>query len=85
MPDWIDVRDKMPEADEFVLVVVNGKHKNIAFVNAIEIAAHDDEGWYIEAYPDFENPQISHWMPLPEPPIEAKMDERSTVYEKGNA
>jgi hypothetical protein len=26
------------------------------------------EGWLLEAYPEWENPQVTYWMPLPESP-----------------
>ena len=68
MTEWIDVRDRLPEAGEFVLVIVNGKNKNITFKNALELAEHTEEGWHLEAFPEFPDPQISHWMPLPDPP-----------------
>ena len=35
---WIPVTEKLPENGCGVLVTVNGKHDNIIFVNALEIA-----------------------------------------------
>jgi hypothetical protein len=26
------------------------------------------EGWLLEAYPDWDDPQVTYWMPLPELP-----------------
>ena len=65
---WIPVSERLPEYDEFVLVTANGKHKNITFEHAIELAVYaKDEGWILEAYPDWIDPNVTAWMPLPEP------------------
>ena len=66
--EWISASERLPEPDEFVLCVVSGKHKNITFDRAVEIACETEEGWSIEAYPEWENPNVTHWMPLPDPP-----------------
>lgn len=68
MPRWIPVTERLPDKEEFVLVVVNGRWHNIKFVNAAEIAMYDEDGWWIEAYPEWKNPKVSHWMPLPSAP-----------------
>ena len=33
-------------------------------------AYDDDSGWFLEAWPDWDQPTVTHWMPLPEPPKE---------------
>ena len=66
--NWIPVSERLPEYDEFVLVTVNGKHTNITFEHAIELAVYaKDEGWILEEYPDWIGPNVTAWMPLPEP------------------
>ena len=68
---WIPVRSRLPEDDAQVLVIVSGRWKNVTFNNAYELASWSvTEGWIMEAWPEFENPDVSHWMPLPEPPEE---------------
>ena len=65
---WIPVTEKLPEDGCGVLVTVNGKHNNIIFVNALEIAEYrNTEGWIIEGYLDWLAPDVTAWMPLPEP------------------
>ena len=74
MREWISVKDRLPKTDEYVLVTVSGHpHKNITLVRAYELAEFNvDEGWILEMYPEWENPTITHWMPLPSPPEEAE-------------
>lgn len=59
--DWISVEDRLPEPGVDVLVVYPDKHINMG------TAGSDD--WLEE---DFEDGNITHWVPLPEPPKEEK-------------
>lgn len=64
---WIPVTERLPENGCGVLVTVNGKHNNIIFVNALEIAEYrNTEGWIIEGYLDWLDPNVIAWQPLPE-------------------
>ena len=65
---WIPVTERLPDNGCGVLVTVNGKHDNIIFVNALEIAEYrNTEGWIIEGYLDWLAPDVTAWQPLPEP------------------
>ena len=65
---WIPVTERLPENGCGVLVTVNGKHNNITFVNALKIAEYGNtEGWIIEGYLDWLDPDVIAWQPLPEP------------------
>lgn len=65
---WIPVTERLPENGYGVLVTVNGKHNNITFIDALEIAEYDsNDGWIIEGYLDWTNPDVTAWMPLPAP------------------
>lgn len=70
--DWISVEDRLPEDDGDVLAIVSGyPTPNITLEDVLVVAAFcEGEGWYIEEYPDWDNPIITYWMPLPEPPKE---------------
>ena len=68
--NWISTDHKMPETDGLVLAIVNGKFKNITFVNNIVLAEYTDCGWIIDSHPEWDNANVSYWMPLPEPPKE---------------
>ena len=65
---WIPVSERLPEEDQCILVTVNGRYKNVTFDNAIQIACYcEEEGWVIEEWPEWENPNVIAWMELPEP------------------
>lgn len=73
---WISVNDRLPKDDarvddgDKVLVIVSGRpKKNVRCVDACEIAEYYyEDGWYFDAYPEWEDPQVTYWMPLPERP-----------------
>lgn len=72
---WISVEERLPDDEldgETVLAIVYGNpHENITLHSAIMTAGYfDGEGWVVNEYPEWENPTITHWMPLPEPPKE---------------
>ena len=65
---WIPVEEKLPEDDDFVLATVTGIYNVLTFSEAIQLASYcKDDGWFIEGYPEWENPNVSAWRPLPEP------------------
>ena len=61
---WIPVTDRLPQDDEDVLVWVNGTHRDMAY--------RDEGVWYDEEHNHLNN--ITHWMPLPEPPKEGEAE-----------
>lgn len=68
-PRWIPVTERLPDDDIYVLVIVSGKPcKNVTLHNAVELAEYDPEGWILEMWPDWMDADVTHWMPLPEPP-----------------
>lgn len=83
--EWISVKERLPDPGNSVLIIVNGKPcRNISLVNAYEFGNYSDaEGWIVEEYPEWERPEVTHWMPLPELPNE-RMDCEADVekYEK---
>lgn len=73
--EWVSVKERLPDDEkdgETVLAIVSGKpHKNITLCHALMTAGYfPGEGWVVNEYPEWENPTITHWMPLPELPEE---------------
>ena len=67
--EWISVEDRLPDNDDIVMVIASGKVGNITLVNAFELATYSiDEGWILEMWPEWEDPKVTYWMPMPEPP-----------------
>lgn len=74
---WIPVTERLPETDELVLAIVSGRPSfQLRLENAIELASFwRDDGWVLEEFPEWEDPQVSHWMPLPaEPEVEKALE-----------
>lgn len=70
---WIPVTERLPEGDDDVLAVVHGRPtQNIELIGALHFAAYcgSDACWYVPEYPDWDAPQVTHWMPLPDGPEE---------------
>ena len=70
--EWIDPAVELPTNDDTVLVIASGKpHENRTLVNAQCTGTYSEsDGWMIDEFPEWENPQVSRWMPLPEMPEE---------------
>ena len=65
---WIPVEERLPEKDDFVLVTVSGIYNHLTFSDALRLASYtEDDGWLIESYPEWDDPNVIAWMPLPEP------------------
>lgn len=60
MNDWISVKDRLPEYDEPVFGY-DGELADMGIVNYLN-------GEFFDLYGDDMN--VTHWMPLPEPPKE---------------
>ena len=72
---WTPVTERLPENGYGVLVTVNGKHNDIIFIDALEIAEYDgDFGWIVEGYPQWTDPDVTAWQPLPEPYKESEQE-----------
>ena len=66
--EWIPVSERLPEDDGLVLVTVNDKHNNLTFENALMTGCYCcAEGWILEGHLDWIDPNVTAWMPLPEP------------------
>ena len=79
LPKWISVKERLPDIGQIVLTYCNDRGAEYkvlrrAFSDLYKAAGLGD-GWYWESidymteYPDeFGNGEVTHWMPLPDPP-----------------
>ena len=67
---WVDVKERMPEDDQGVVVIANGKPiEHLTLKDAYELAEWSkDDGWILECWPVWDGAVVTHWMPLPEAP-----------------
>ena len=61
LPKWISVEERLPEEETSVLICGWGY---------VDIGWIIDGGWRSEYINDYSADEITHWMPLPEPPDE---------------
>lgn len=68
--EWVAASERLPDHEEFVLAIVNGKpESNITLQNSYEIASYSKEdGWCIETFPFWERPTVIYWRELPPQP-----------------
>lgn len=61
--EWVSVEDRLPENNDNVLIYANktGEKIEIAFYN------DDDKEW--QGLNSFWLPYVTHWQPLPSPPL----------------
>ena len=60
-PKWIPVTERLPENDQWVLCLKDDGDYWVAAWDYIDWMWSDQNEWYAEK-------DITHWMPLPEPP-----------------
>lgn len=75
--EWIDPAVELPPDDDMVLAIVSGDPAdNITLEDAYELASYSaEDGWIVEQFELWENPSVTWWRPLPDPP-EKKKEER---------
>lgn len=67
VPRWIPVTKRLPEPYVDVLLIVSGKVDNVTLIDAQAIGEFETSvGWILEMWPEWEDPKVTHWMPLPE-------------------
>lgn len=69
LPRWIPVEERLPEDCADVLALVTGLYGKCSFERAPMLCAwFGKDGWFCNEYPNWDNPGVTHWMPLPEGP-----------------
>jgi hypothetical protein len=69
---WISVKERLPDdPEESVLAVVSGKpcqDLRLELVPEVAIYFGESEGWYIKRWPQWDDPKVDYWMPIPDIP-----------------
>lgn len=75
---WISVKDRLPEAEQEVLVISRGWGDRLLYVgqykkmeaqtSPLTGITSKESDWLLWGWSYMKKPQVTHWMPLPEPP-----------------
>ena len=78
---WIRAEDGLPrDPEECVLALASGKYENVELRDAVQLAYYDaEDGWLLEEFPEWQNPEVSQWMHIPatDEELEALENERT--------
>lgn len=64
-PRWISVEERLPEDEKDVAVIVKLRKGNWMYLTAFRMPYG---GWWINRGSGLDYAEVTHWMPLPEPP-----------------
>ena len=66
---WIPCSERLPEPNEFVLYVWRSKNGNVAVLHGWHFENRVENAWHQSGIGmSRPNEEVTHWMPLPEPP-----------------
>ena len=65
VPRWISVEERLPEDEKDVAVIVKLRKGNWMYLTAFRMPYG---GWWINRGSGLDYAEVTHWMPLPEPP-----------------
>lgn len=78
VPQWISVKDRLPEAEQEVLVISRGWGDRLLYVgqykkmeaqtSPLTGITSKESDWLLWGWSYMKKPQVTHWMPLPELP-----------------
>ena len=81
---WISVKDKLPEPEQDVLVIAHGWSGRLLHIGSYQRMEAETSwltgvtskasDWSLWGWSYLREPEVTHWMPLPEPPMSARMD-----------
>lgn len=84
---WFSVKDKLPEPEQDVLVIAHGWSGRLLYIGSYQRMEAETSwltgvtskasDWSLWGWSYLREPEVTHWMPLPEPPMSARMDGES--------
>ena len=69
--EWVSVKDMMPEAGGYVVCIA----KRNPFSRFMPIVARIEKNGWVNPITEQYISEVTHWMPMPEPPEMGKMEE----------
>lgn len=79
---WISVKDKLPEPEQDVLVIAHGWSGRLLYIGSYQRMEAETSwltgvtskasDWSLWGWSYLREPEVTHWMPLPEPPMSAR-------------
>ena len=75
--EWISVEDRLPEVDRYVLIKAPSGYTGLPYRYSEAKYNPDYKGWTDVANDRITDSgeDVTHWMPLPEPPTEQEKSE----------
>ena len=77
---WISVKDKLPEPEQDVLVIAHGWSGRLLYIGSYQRMEAETSwlagvtskasDWSLWGWSYLREPEVTHWMPLPDPPKE---------------
>ena len=77
-PKWIPVTERLPEPNKEVLLIAHGWEGRMYYIGRLKYSAAQKSwltgitskasDWTIWGWSYLREPNVTHWMPLPEPP-----------------
>lgn len=81
---WISVKDKLPEPEQDVLIIAHGWSGRLLYIGSYHRMEAETSwltgvtskasDWLLWGWSYLREPEVTHWMPLPELPMSARMD-----------
>jgi len=68
VPQWVSVKERLPEKNIEVLVILKGCSTGKIIQRTANTVNADDHDWESDGYEIANCWDLTHWMPLPEPP-----------------
>lgn len=84
---WISVKDKLPEPEQDVLVIAHGWSGRLLYIGSYQRMKAETSwltgvtskasDWSLWGWSYLREPEVTHWMPLPEPPKDTETEAKT--------
>ena len=84
---WISVKDRLPEPEQEVLVIAHGWSGRLLYIGSYQRmeaqtswltgVTSKASDWSLWGWSYLREPEVTHWMPLPDPPKDTETEEKA--------